>query len=465
MSQGPTYESLIGRFGDRYRWLAMSVVATGIVAAVLLSTSFSLAVPVLKQRFDVGHDEIQWVVTAFLVANTIAMLPSAWLIERYGVRRCFLVAVAVLSASVVFGALSPNFPVLIAMRIIQGAVAGLLIPIGVMVVMRLFPSGEQGLASGLLGFGVTIAPAVAPAFGGILIDLVGWQALLLMSLPFCALAWVGGVLCLPTLAPRDCDAFDRAGLCVLAGMTLALLLLASSASGLADAPGWPILGACLALLAWAWLWRHARAPGAIVTRDVLRERSVAMGVVVAFVYGFGAFWTTYLIPVLLQTLRGFSAAQAGILLLPSGLALAVALPVAGFLSDRIAPHLVVIAGILLYAASLVALWRLADSVSGQGIVLLTVLERIGVAFLLAPLNKVSLRDLQGRALGQAAMIVNYTRMLGGFFSIAILAGFVEARSARLGGSASAVAQAFGESFLLVAMVLGAALVAAWRMRA
>lgn len=464
MSSPPSYESLIDRFGDRYRWLAMSVVATGIVAAVLLSTSFSLAVPVLKQRFAVGHAEIQWVVTAFLVANTIAVLPSAWLIERYGVRRCFLAAIAVLSVSVVFGALSPTFSFLVAMRIIQGGVAGLLIPMGVIVVMRLFPPSEQGRASGLLGFGVTIAPAVAPAFGGLLIDLIGWQALLLMSLPFCALALLGGYFFLPLPRPQDCAAFDWPGACILAGMTLALLLLGISAGSMMSAPGWPILGAILALLTSVWLLRHAQSPTAIVRREVLHESSVAMGLVVAFAYGFAAFWTTYLIPVLLQTVRGLSASQAGIMLLPAGLALAVGLPAAGFLSDRIAPHVVLTAGLLISIVSLLALWQFAAVVSDLGIVLLTICERIGIAFLLAPLNKASLRELKGRSLGQAAMIVGYARMLGGFFSVAILAGYIEARSSRLGAGAGAIAQAFGESFLLVAMVLGVAMLAAWRMR-
>jgi len=459
-----TYESLLARFGERYKWLATSVVATGVIAAVLLSTTFGLAVPVLKEYFGVSHDEIQWVVTAFLVANTIAMLPSAWLLERYGLRRCFLAAVATLSASVVLGALSPTFSILVAMRVVQGAVAGILMPMGIVVVMRLFPAHEQGRASGLLGFAVTMAPAVAPAIGGFLIDLVGWQALLLMSLPFCAIAWLGGVYYLPLPRQQECAALDAAGILVLAGMTLALLLLASTLTGILDSPAGPALGAVLTLLALGWLFRHARQPHAIITRDVLGELSLLMGIVVSFAYGFVVFWTTYLIPVFLQTVRGASAAEAGALLLPGGLALAVALPAAGVLADRVAPHLVVLGGLVFWVASLVSLWLLASSVDYAIVVALTVLERIGIALLLAPLNKVSLRGLQGRALGQGAMIVSYTRMLGGFTGIAMFAGYAEARSAHLGAGAAAIAQAFGETFLLAAVVLGVAMIAAWRMR-
>lgn len=459
-----TYELLLARFGSRYKWLALSVVATGTIAAVLLSTGFSLAVPALKRHFGVGHDDIQWVVTAFLVANAIAMLPSAWLIERYGMRRCFIAATATLAGSIVFGALSPNFPVLIAMRIVQGGVAGILMPMGAILVMRLFPPDEQGRASGVLGFGVTIAPALAPAFGGLLIDHFGWQALLLMSLPFCALAGLAGFRYLPLKPPQRAAGFDWPGAGALAGITLALLLVASSVCAATTMPIWPILGGVVALAVLAWFLRHTCGADAIVTREVLRRRAVAMGMALAFAYGFAAFWSTYLIPVFLQTVRGFSAAQAGTLLLPGGLALALALPAAGMLSDRVPAHMVVMAGLFTFTIALVALWQFAATASERGIVGLTILERVGVALLIAPLNKVSLRSLAGRDLGQGAMIVNYTRMLGGFFGIALLAAYVEARQVLIGVGSAALGQAFGESLLIAAAVLAVATIAAWRIR-
>lgn len=457
-------ESLRSRFGERYKWLVMSVVATGTVAAVLLSTSFSIAVPVLMQHFRIGQDEVQLVVTAFMVANTIAMLPSPWLIERFGLRRCFLAAIAVLAASCVLGALSPNFAMLVAVRVLQGAIAGLLLPIGTIVVMHLFPADEQGRAAGLLGFSVILAPAVAPALGGLMIDHLGWQSVFLMSLPFCALAWLGAVRYLPLPVPRDHGDFDWVGMAALSLMTLAMLGGVSSLDGGTGSPVVPLAAGAVALLALASFLRHTRSPRAIVTRDVLRWRPVAMGLAVSFVYGFSVFGASYVIPVFLQTVRGLNATQAGGMLVPGGLALAATLPVAGLLADRIAPHLIVLAGLALVAAASLALWHYATFIGYPGLVWLTVGERVGIGLLIAALNQAALRGLRGRPLGQSAMIVSYARMLGGFLGVALLAVFIERRGAQLGATPAAVAEAFAESFLLLALVNGLAMVAAWRMK-
>jgi len=442
----------------------MSVVATGTVAAVLLSTGFSVAVPVLMHHFRVGQHEVQLVVTAFIVANTVAMLPSPWLVERYGLRRCFLAAIVVLLISIVLGALSPNFAFLVVVRVIQGAVAGLLFPIGTMVVMRLFPADQQGRASGFMGFGVILAPAVAPAVGGLMIDHWGWQAVFLMCLPFCALAWLGAVRYLAMPGQRNHGDFDWAGMSALSLMTLALLFSASSLGSDQHSRIFALSGAVLALMALVWFLRHARNPGAIVTDEVLRWRPVSMGMMVSFVYGFGVYGSSYLIPVFLQTVRGLSATQSGGVLLPGGLVLAATLPLAGLLADRVAPYLIVMAGLILFCASSAAMWVYATTISYSGLVWLTVLGRVGIGFLIAALNQASLRGLHGRILGQSAMVVSYTRMLGGFLGVALLAVFVQWRGTMLGSTAEAVGHAFCESFLISALVFALAMIPAWRMK-
>lgn len=443
----------------------MSVVAMGTVAAILLSTGFSVAVPALMQHFRVGHDEVQLVVTAFMVANTIAMLPSPWLVERYGLRRCFLAAVVVLTASALVGALSPNFAVLVGTRVVQGAIAGLLFPIGTIVVMRLFPADEQGRASGIVGFGVVLAPAVAPAVGGLLVDHLGWQAVFSMCLPFCFLGWLGALRYLPLPVLRDHGDFDWAGMAALSLMTLALLGFATSLSGDSPFAAWALGASALAAAAaLAWFLRHARRPGAIVTREVLRWRPVTMGMAVSGVYGFGVFGSSYLIPVFLQTARGMTAAEAGGVLLPGGLVLAATLPLAGLLADRVSPHKILLAGVALFGFSFVILWHDAGTASYAALVWIISLGRIGIGLIIASLNQATLRGLHGKALGQSAMLVAYTRMLGGFLGVAMLALFVESRGTALGQTSVAVSQAFSEAFLISALVFIPTLVAAWRMK-
>lgn len=457
-------QSMETRFGARYKWLVITVLVMGIVAAILLSTSFAVAVPALMQYFSVGQTDIQLVITVFMAANTIAMLPSPWLIERYGLRRCFIAAVVVLAASTVVGALSPNFFIFLAARAVQGAVAGMLFALSSIVVMSLFSVDEQGRAFGFMGFGMILVPAVAPAIGGLMIDNLGWQAVLLMCLPFCALAWLGAVRFFALPSRRDHGDFDWKGMVALSLMTLAVLGWATSLKGIARAPFLTITTGLVAIVALGGFLRHARSAHAIVTREVLRWRPVSMGMVVSFVYGLGLYGSSYQIPVFLQTVRGFSATQAGGVLLPCGLVLAATLPPAGLLADRFASHRVVMVGLALYGISSAALWHYAAFTSYWGLVWIAILGRVGIGLLSPGLNKAAMQGLQGSALGQAGMVINYTRMLGGFVGVALLVAFVEWRGADLGGTTVAITQAYSESFFLSGLVFGLAILAAWRMK-
>ena len=297
-----------------------------------------------------------------------------------------------------------------------------------------------------------------------MIDHMGWQAVFLMCLPFCMLAWFGAIRYLALPGPRSHSDFDWVGMGALSLMTLALLACASSFGSAQHAALLVIGYAVLALMSLIWFLRHARNPDAIVTHEVLRWRPVAMGMVVSFVYGFGVYGSSYLIPVFMQTVLGLSATQSGGVLLPGGLVLAVTLPLAGLLADRLPPYLIVMAGLVLFCASSAAMWFCAMTISYTGLVWLTILGRIGIGFLIAALNQAALRGLQGRLLGQSAMVVSYARMLGGFLGVAMLAVYVQWRGTVLGATPAAVGQAFCESFLISALVFVLAMVPAWRMK-
>lgn len=446
------------------KWQVMIVVAFGTIAAILTGNSLTVAVPALMAHFGLGADSIQLVVTVFMLANTVAMLPTPWLIDRYGLRRCFLAAIALLAVGSVLGAVSPNFYMLLGMRVLQGWAAGLLMPMGAIIVMHWFPFEEQGRAQGLLGLGIVLAPAMAPAFGGALIDHFGWQAVFLMSLPFCALAWPGGLRFLPNEVPAERHDFDWSGAAALFVMTVCLLGFASTIRG--GFAAW-VSGsqALLALVSLAWFLRHARRqPHAIVRLAVFEKRPATMGLFVSFAFGFGVYGSSYLIPVYLQSVLKLSATQAGGVLVPGGLVLAAGMPLAGWLADRSKPWLISVIGLLFFALSFLGIWQYATAITYVALLLLTVLGRIGISLLSASLMQAARHDLHAGLRGQLAMLMSYLRMLGGFLGVALIAVFVEWRTASLGSSAFAGAQAYNEGFLISAIIMLLAMVAAWRMK-
>ncbi len=458
-------DRLIQRFGDRYKWLALLTVALGTVAAVLSTTSFNVAIPALVRHFGLGQETAQWAITGFMGAMTLAMLPTPWLLDRFGFRRCFLTALAVLGVASVGGSLSGNFGVLVAARVVQGAAAGLLQPLGTLAVMRLFPPDKQGRASGMLSFGIVLAPAVAPALGGMLMDAFGWRAIFLINLPFCLIAGVAGFRLLPRTADFQRKAFDWVGVGVLGLATLCTVEGVSSLhhGGLADP--WTALQLGMAVLALALFIIHGRrAAHPIISLDLFGDRPFVMGSLVSLTYGFGLYASTYLIPVFLQTSLGFSATRAGFALLPAGIALALCIPLAGRLADHYHPQWITIGGLVLFCLSFFLFAGVGAHIGYLELAGVTVLGRIGLALILPSLNLAALRGMEAHQLGQSSMVISYVRQLGGVLGIAVSAVFVEWRTSVHGASADGIARAFSDSFLMVAMVFVLALVAASRMK-
>lgn len=461
-----TFDSQLARHGARFKWLMLVVVGLGTIAGVLATTSFNVAVPALTRAFGLGQDKVQWAITGFMAAMTIAMLPTPWLMDRYGFRKLFLCAITLLAASSIAGSLATSFPVVVLARILQGTATGMLQPLGTLVVMRLFPVEVQGRASGALGFGIVLAPAVAPALGGYLLDHFGWRAIFLLNMPFCLTAGLLGLYLLPLPRERKENRFDWFGVGLLSLATLAMIEGVASLhhSGLAAASTWVCFGLVAAsLVAFVRYARKAKAP--IISLGLFRHRTFTLGTLVSFSYGFGLYASTYLVPVFLQNALGFNAGASGLALLPSGVALALVIPLAGRLADRYPPKWITAAGLAVFGSSFILLALFSGTITYAEIIGTTVLGRIGLAMILPALSLATLRHLEPHQLGQSSMVLSYSRQLGGVFGIVVAAVFVEWRESVLGAVPPGVFQAYAQSFVLLAAVFLCALLATLKMRA
>lgn len=465
LPEAPTQDALLARYGEAYKWIALAVVGTGIIASVLATTSFNVAVPALGAHFGIGQHQVQWVITGFLAALTLAMLPTPWLLDRVGFRRLFLGANLMLAATSAAGALGGDFGFVVAMRVLQGIAAGLLQPLTILVVMRHFPASSQGRAHGMLGFGIVLAPAVAPSLAGLLLDRFGWQAIFLMTLPFCLVAGVCGLGLLARLEDNQRRPFDWIGVGILCVASLvAIDSIASLRQHGLMAPRTLAMVAVVALCVAAFVRHARRAAAPIVSLSLFEQRSFAMGAVVGLVYGCGLYASTYLIPVFLQQALGYDATLSGLALLPGGLLLAVVIPVTGWLTDHYSPRWVMVWGLALFGLSFLPFALLGASIGYTEVVAVTMLGRVGLGLTIPALTVASLRWVPPPHFGQASMVSNYTRQFGGVLGVAIAAVFVEWRIAIHGAEPPGVHWAYSQAFVLLALVFGLALVAAVRMK-
>jgi EmrB/QacA subfamily drug resistance transporter len=439
-------------------------VMTGTMATVLSATVVNVALHDIMVEFGIRQGQVHWLATGFIAAMTTTMLASSWLLDHFGVRKTLAVAMFLFTLISLAGGFAETPGQLIAARIGQGAMAGLMQPMGMYLVFRIFPRDRRGQAMGIYGMGVILAPALGPVLGGFLVDQLDWRYVMFAPAPVTLvgvlMAW--RFLPLPVSRPAPYR-FDLPGL-ILLGFTIAVSL--DTLNRLQHAAGqenWILAGTILALGGLLlFVLRERRTAQPLVNMALLRKPVFVFACLGAMALGLALFGSTYLIPLFVQTALGFSATEAGLLMLPAGIVLGMTFPLAGRLADRHSARVLVVFGIGAFALSAM-LFALSDLELAFGwLVLWTVLGRIGIGFMLPALSTGALNPLEPQELGAGSSTLNFMRQLGGAFGVNLVALTVE-----FGEHASGMPtiNAFHSAWWLVAVFVAVAAIPVWRMRA
>jgi predicted MFS family arabinose efflux permease len=321
---------------------------------------------------------------------------------------------------------------------------------------------------GIFGFGVVLAPAIGPSVGGVLVEWFGWRSIFFVVVPFCLAALWLARRYLPHSAPGGAAVnlerrrFDLPGLALL---SLAILSLLNGMVHLHDANAGLGIGlltlATLALAAFILHQRRTLHP--LVRLALFRHPQFAYGGCVAFIYGAALFGSTYLVPVFMQIALGLPPSQAGAVLFPAGLVLALTIGVAGRLTDRVPVHRLVSFGLVLLASSFLLMLSVGAGTALWVIALWAVVGRIGLGFVLPSLNLGAMRGLPAGLIAHGASSINFLRQLGGAVGVSLAGIFLEWRR-HAGGPGAGELAAFHQTFLLLAFITAIAVAAAWRMR-
>jgi EmrB/QacA subfamily drug resistance transporter len=425
-----TTDVLFERYGARYRWLVALTVLLGTVAAMVTTTIVNVAIPDIMGAFGIGQDRAQWFMTAALSAMTVGMLLNAWLIRNFGQRRTFVIALFAFVLSLLLAGASPNESVLIFARTVQGIVAGLLQPLAVYTLYRVFPADQKGRAMGLFGFSTILGPAMGPSLGGLLIDLYNWRYIFYIPIPLAVAAMLLGSLFMPereesTVRPN----FDWLGLFLLAASIACML------TGLSNGQreGWHsdfVLGfigtaiaAGAAFVAWELRILHP-----LVELRVLFGGRFAAAACLAFVMGAGLFGTVYLVPLFVESIQGFTPLMAGLLLMPPGLVMGLFLPIGGYLTDRFPANWLIMAGLAFFALSCYWFGSADVNTPFWSLVWWVTLSRIALALINPALNVAAMRAVRAEHLGQGAGMINFCRQLGGAFGVNLLSVTLDRRT-------------------------------------
>ena len=484
LTRPSTLPELQARYGARYRWLLLLAVMVGSVAAIMSSTIINVAVPGMSRHFLIGQERAQWVSSGFMVAMTVSMLTTPWLLGRYGYRRTYAGTMWLLLAGGMVGGFATDFSVVLLARVAEGLAAGVVQPIPAIIVMRAFEPHERGRAMGVFGTGSVLAPALGPSIGGVLVDLFGWRSIFFLVVPFClASLWMSSRF-VPVTAPggaaagADSPPLDWPSLLLASAGTLLLLNgLVQLHGGLTLASGLLLLGAGVVIVTFVLRQRRLAAglerggtQVPLVNQALYANRRFALGSLVAFTYGMALFGSTYLLPVYMQLGLQLSPSLVGTLLIPSGVVLAVTIALAGRMADRQPTHVMVCTGLALLALSFLLNMTVQLETALWVVVAFGILGRVGLGFILPSLNLGAMRGLHPELIAQGASAISFARTLGGAAGVSLCGIVLQWRLsvhgddlAQLASSPARLA-AFNESFLMLAALCVLSLMAAWQLR-
>ncbi len=417
-------EQLQQRYGSRYKWWVMLTVMVGTMTMSLSSTIVNVALPDIMETFAVSHTMGQWLVTAFLASMAIGMLLNIWMVDRFGPRTTYMGALVIFVVAALAGGLAVNFSMLVVVRVVQGLIAGMVQPLAMLMLYAVFPVNQRGQAIGLYAMGVVLGPSAGPVAGGVLVDWWSWRAVFLIVLPFCIFAfWLGrSFLSRPEGTPQVHRRLDVVGLTLLSGWMVLLLW------GLSEGPhlGWTSLPVTAGLTAAAVLFlvftlHQLRSRTPLLALQIFRYAGFTPAFLVAVLTGAGLFASVYLLPILVQTGMGESASAAGMLLMPSGVAMALAFPIIGRLTDRLLPKLLVAIGLVMFAVSSLILSEIRPGSSLMLIALLAAVGRIGLAMTMPPVVVGAVSIVPQEMVNQATGLISFARQFGGSLGVVVSA--------------------------------------------
>jgi EmrB/QacA subfamily drug resistance transporter len=444
-----------------YKWLVASVFVAGCFMDLLDTSAVNVALPELSRQFGASINEIEWVVTGYLLALAASIPASGWVGDRFGTKRTYLFALAMFTGSSVLCGSADSLMELTIFRILQGIGGGMLVPVGTAMLYRAFPPIERAKATAVLMIPVVLAPALGPVVGGWFVTNHSWRWIFYLNVPVGVVAFAVGAIGLREHREPDAGRFDVAGF-LLAGGGLASILFALSRG---PSEGWtgpdvllPLVAGLLAFAALVWVETHVDEP--MLALRLLRERMFRVANVVTMLAFSSFVGLLFLMPLFFQELLGMSAIESGLAVLPQAVGTLITSQLCGRWYHTVGPRRLLFGGLL--TVSFVSFGFLAVDLDSSFWVIrgLMFARGLGLGFVFTPIQAAGYANIAPADTGRASSIFASLRQISASLGVAVLATvLVESRGRFAEGARSETAQraasldAFHFSFVVGSMLV------------
>ena len=416
-----------------YRWLVLTSVMIGTFMAVLDATIVNVALSKLIATFGVSVDQGEWVLTAYLLVFGVVLPSSGWFADHFGYKKMFLFGLFFFVLGSFLCSLSWSLDVLIAFRIVQGAGAGFVMPIGLALITREFPPEKRGVALGFWSMSASASVSLGPTLGGYLIDNFSWHAIFDVNVPIGILGMIFVLIILREHRVEAVRKFDVVGFASLTVFLTSLLLALSNGNSEWNTGGWTstfILTsfgiAAVGLVVFLSSTFSNEHP--IIELGLLRNHNFGLSNLVFFIFGLGVFGSIFLLPIYLQDSLGYTPLQAGLVFLPVGVIQGIVAPLAGVFADRASAKIPAALGLFLMAVSFYQYSSLSFLTERAAIMFPLYLRGIAIGLIFAPLTQLALSGVPMQKLAQASGMFNVIRQIGASVGVAVFGSFLIRRN-------------------------------------
>jgi DHA2 family multidrug resistance protein len=418
------------------KWLVTVSVTFGTLMGALDASIVNVAVPHLRGAVGATVEEITWVSTGFIIATVLVMPLTAFLGRLFGQKRVYLASLVLFVVGSALCGMARSLTALVAFRALQGLGAGALQPTEQAILRQTFPPREQGLAMALFGMAVMIGPALGPTLGGYIVDHYAWPWIFYINVPvgILALFMVRRFVHEPedivaanhAMAEKQRKNLDWIGIALLS-VGVACLQYVLEEGSRDDWFDSTVITICalVALLTLAFfVARELTAPVPAVDLSLFRDSVFLSGTLIGAVMFAMLMAITFLLPVFMQEMLGFSATQAGLALMPRSLVMMAATPVVGKLYNRVSPRAFVAFGICLFAVSAYQMSHYTLATSSSGVISTLIIQGIAFSCLWVPLTTVALSSIPRHRLSDATGLNSLLRQIGGSMGLATFATLI-----------------------------------------
>lgn len=417
-----------------YGFRRVIITITAVLCALLEivdTTIVNVALTNMRGSLGATLTDVAWVITAYAIANVIVIPMTSWLSQQFGRRNYFAVSIVIFTVASFLCGNATNIWELVAFRFIQGLGGGALLVTAQTIITESYPVAKRGMAQAIYGMGVIVGPTLGPPLGGYLVDHFSWPYIFYINIPLGIIAtiltlsfvrspkygeklkanqvdWIGIVLLTAFIGSlqfvlehgQQDDWFNNKLIVVLSLVSLFGLLL--------------------------FVWRQLTYKYPIVNLSVLKDGNLRIGTVMCFILGFGLYGSTLIIPIYTQSVLGWTATDAGLLLIPGSLTTAFMMPIVGKLIQRGIPqgYMVAVGFLIFFFFTLMMYNNMTPDTGAEHFFWPLILRGVGLGLLFVPITTLSLSTLSGKHIGEGAAFTGMMRQLGGSFGIAIITTFV-----------------------------------------